>query len=186
MIDVTSPVIQVVTVGVDWPAIAAAGATVIAAVGGIWGTSRQARRAREATNEDLKKSLAAATENLRLTISAEDDRARRTEKRQIYATYLSSFNSIIVKLREDKSVIQGPASYDELNQQLAVLLSATMEVALVAPRSVAEPAQVCASQVASRVNKIRKGELTKDPTGIDDLIKAMRADLGETNELPYL
>jgi uncharacterized protein YjbI with pentapeptide repeats len=65
-------------------AIAAAGATVVAAVGGIWGTARQARRAREAATEDLKKSLAAAQENLRLNITAENERVRVAEENRSY------------------------------------------------------------------------------------------------------
>lgn len=70
--------------GVDWAAVAAAGATVVAAVGGIWGTARQAGRAREAATEDLKKSLAAAEENLRLNIAAENERVRLAEKSRSY------------------------------------------------------------------------------------------------------
>ena len=54
--------------------------TAVAAVGGIWGTARQARRGREAATEDLRKSLAAAQENLRLNITAEDERVRIVEE----------------------------------------------------------------------------------------------------------
>jgi hypothetical protein len=70
--------------GLDWAAVAAAGATAVAAVGGIWGTARQARRGREAATEDLRKSLAAAQENLRLNITAEDERVRIVEESRSY------------------------------------------------------------------------------------------------------
>jgi hypothetical protein len=69
---------------VDWAAIAAAGATVIAAVGGIWGTSRQAKHARDAATADLKRSLEAAQENLRLSIAADNERERVAEKNRAY------------------------------------------------------------------------------------------------------
>jgi hypothetical protein len=94
--------IEVVSSGVDWAGIAAAGATVVAAIGGIWGTSWQARRAREAATADLQKSIASAAENLRVSVSADDFRTRVAEKRRIYANCLAAANELSAALIDDR------------------------------------------------------------------------------------
>ena len=66
--DLASPVVQVVTSGVDWPAVAAAIAGGVVGLAGIIFAWRQSK----------------------MTISAEDARATLAEKRRIYANYLAA------------------------------------------------------------------------------------------------
>jgi hypothetical protein len=80
--DAISPVVQAVTVGPDWPAIAAA---IVVGLAGIGGTLWQGKRSREAQTVNLKQSLDAATENLKIGIGAEKERMQLTEKRRTYA-----------------------------------------------------------------------------------------------------
>jgi len=68
--------------------------TGVVGLAGIGGTLWQGKRSREAQTADLKASLDAATDNLKLSISTEDRRNRRTEKRQIYAACLASINAV--------------------------------------------------------------------------------------------
>jgi hypothetical protein len=95
MLEVSSPVVQVVTGATDWPAIAAAGATVVVAVAGIWGTAWQARKGREAAHQDLARSLDAAADNLATSIQAERG-AERAEKCLIYARSLARLTDVEV------------------------------------------------------------------------------------------
>src|ERR1700689_5504064 len=74
MLDSIPPVIDVVTKGTDWPTIV----TGVVGVAGIIGTYWQGKRAREATSQDLRDSL-----------SAETDRALRTDRRVVYANLLA-------------------------------------------------------------------------------------------------
>jgi len=66
--DLASPVVQVVTSGVDWPAVAAAIAGGVVGLAGIIFAWRQSK----------------------MTISAEDARTTLAEKRRIYANYLAA------------------------------------------------------------------------------------------------
>jgi uncharacterized protein YjbI with pentapeptide repeats len=95
---------------VDWAAVAAAGATVVAAVGGIWGTARQAKNARETATEDLKTSLAVAQENLRLSIAAENERNQISEKNRSYDArqqrITELYSNAVEQLGHDKAPVR--------------------------------------------------------------------------------
>lgn len=71
MIDAASPVIQVVTTGTDWPAIAAVISTGIVGIAGIGSAIWQARH----------------------NWGKEDDRAKLAEKKRIYAACLEACNT---------------------------------------------------------------------------------------------
>jgi len=185
-----STIVEVVSGdGADWAAIAAAGATVVAAIGGIWGTARQARRGREAATDDLKKSLAAATEDLRLGINAENARIRRGEKRQIYARFLATVNIMIPAIGEvavvvDKASKQLLARHRDVVQARFDMLTALMELELVAPDEVARHAKSVASKLGSMYDEILEhGDLSSESPQEGPhkkLLNAMRADLEGT------
>ena len=88
--------------GPDWANIALAAATFLAAAIGIGGTAWQAKQGREAASGDLKVNLEAATDNLRLGINADTDRARRADKRQLYASCLAVLNEMPIVVLEDR------------------------------------------------------------------------------------
>jgi hypothetical protein len=183
-------VIDVVNSDIDWAAVAGAGATAIAAVGGIWGTARQARRAREAAARDLKESLIATTENLQLGIRAEDDRARRAEKRRIYASCLAAINAAIPALVEDRAA-RSSNDRDQRSSALkraqlarTIMLNAAMELELIAPDSVLLHSRDVVAWLTNYWTETGKGakiggEFSDAGGSLDKLRTAMRTDLGE-------
>ena len=180
-----STIIQVVNGGTDWVAIAGAGATVVAAVGGIWGTAWQARRAREATTGDLKTSLDATTENLRLSINAQEDQARRVEKREVYAKLLTAAGNMAaaqLTYRLDKTTGKD-GDFFTLFATWEKLLAAVNEVRLIAPNLEGPLGRLVVahrefSEATHAGTKVVKGEDDKTIGPIiDELSAAMIADL---------
>ena len=183
-------VIDVVNSDIDWAAVAAAGATAIAAIGGIWGTARQARRAREAATKDLRENFIATTENLRLSINAEDDRARRAEKRQIYAACLAAINATIPALVEDRAARssnggdQRSSAFKRAQLARTTMLNAAMELELIAPDSVLLHSRDIVAWLTNYWTETGKGakigtEISDGRGSLEKLRGAMRADLGE-------
>ena len=101
---VLHPVIDVVTAGTDSQAITAAIVTGIAAVVGIGGTAWQAKRARQAASADLQKSVDAAAANLLVGINAEDVRADRAVKRQIYSQFQAALDDVFLSVSDFRSL----------------------------------------------------------------------------------
>jgi hypothetical protein len=122
--ELTSPVIQVVTTGTDWPAIVAA------ISGGVVGPAGIAFGARQASH----------------SISAEDKRARLTEKCRIYANCLSMLelgSDAAFKVREHGDTPQSDEhrnAVQEFDRAKRIFMSAIREVDLIAPIEVAGPA----------------------------------------------
>ena len=179
MIDVIAPVVQVVTSGVDWPAIAAAIATGVVGIAGIVGTSWQGKRAREGQSKDLRASIDAAAENLKLSIGAETERARLTEKRRIYAQCLGAFGGLMAAATKSDLYRE----MDPLNQESDIAQN-EHAVALIAAHDALSQLQLIApTPVQDRASKFMGSLLVVGERGDSEarkqLLMAMRADLGE-------
>jgi len=125
MLDSIPPVIDVVTKGTDWPTIV----TGVVGVAGIIGTYWQGKRAREATSQDLRDSL-----------SAETDRALRTDRRVVYANLLAMITKmtnaaamLTVEWAENRGKDARLALRSAHVQTLTELYVAGAEVNLIAP-----------------------------------------------------
>jgi hypothetical protein len=176
------------TSGVDWSAIAAAGATVIAAVAGIWGTAFTAKRAREQASKDLRASLDAAADNLLKGINAENRRIRRGDKRKVYAGFQTAMNKFIVSTShlENYGSDAGDRERIEMINNLAEAFTAIQnglsELMLTAPQTIRSQAEAAVSILQSYSQGIEKGEQPEDSSSgfltlRDRLYDAMRADL---------
>jgi hypothetical protein len=127
------------------------------------------------------KSRIAQSENLQLSISAENDRNMRSEKRRIYArfmastsTYVAAEHTLAVKRRKGAADDVLSALRSELNEAMTVMFCTLAEVRLIAPEDVTVLA------VAAVQRLIRSTDLTSEfPDIRDGLYKVMRADLGE-------
>jgi hypothetical protein len=127
VLNVIPPVVHVViSGGTNWPAIVAPLAAGVVGVAGIIGTAWQGKRGREAQSKDLQNSIAAAAENLQLTVAAEDRRAHVAEKRQVYAAYLAACVEV------QRAIIKKNLPGTDAEKQMANLEYGTAAVALVA------------------------------------------------------
>ena len=165
--------VEVVSGGVDWVPIAAAGATVVAAVGGIWGTAWQAKKAREA-----------ATKDLALSISTEDRRARDAAKGRVYAEFLRSISESYAKaVAEGKAKsrhrpLRRPARRDQSDTpEDADLLAATAAIELFANEEISKTARKLSDDVLCVHKGLRGGNLSLIDTKVPD-INARRAKPG--------
>jgi hypothetical protein len=149
---------------------------------GIGGTLWQGKRSREAQSSDLKASLDATTENLRLGIRAENGRARLADKRRIYAGYNAAIHGL------DVLVSMAPSEASESwvsdhNQAVTTILDATAEVTLIAPRPITILAGRLANAMIEYTLDIRDTGEVQRPSNLDamrtDILNAMVADLGE-------
>lgn len=184
-------VIHVITSGVDWPAVGAAIATVIAAVVGIAGTAMQAQRGRITASEDLKESLDAATRNLKLSISAENDRARRDEKRQAYIDFQARMNQFIATAGrldsyDPRTAQTGRASLvHALADSVAAMNNALSSLTLAAPETLRRQADAAVQAFFGYAGQVELGvqtaaDLEEFIRLRDGLYEAMREDLQET------
>ena len=148
-------VMQAATNGsVNWAAVASATVGVAGIIGMFW----SGKRAREAASKDLL-----------ISINSEDKRAKRAEKRQIYARHLATCGEEIrVRYFSSPDQKQDIVPFDYAAACLRAVDTAS-EVELIAPADIRK----LASHLAS-------------PAGPDDyrnvreqLLRAMRADLGE-------
>jgi hypothetical protein len=110
------------------------GTLVTGAVGlaGIAGTAWQSKRSREAQSKDLRASIDAAAGNLRLSITTEDDRANKAEKRRIYARCLAALNAGLNAALEPAS----KSDYTPIRVRVE-LANAVAEIELIGPGSIA-------------------------------------------------
>lgn len=164
--------VQVVTVS-DWPAIVTGLVTGVVGLAGILATYWQGKRA-----------TGAASENLRTSINAENERAMLAEKRRIYARFLASLTDVLVTATkiEDRgkqaSTEEHKAMTDDLARSLAPMLSALTEVGLVGPESLRDLADGVANKVTRAADDLGNSDFVFRPL-LDQLYGAMRADLGE-------
>ena len=115
----------------DWATVIAAGITGVVGLGGIGGTLLSARL--------TSKSDAA---NLRTSISAEDARANRAEKRRIYAACVAALTAhadVIVGASDElqRLIRSNAVQVDDLNRTRLAAQNAVAEVDLIAPTEVA-------------------------------------------------
>jgi hypothetical protein len=131
------------------------------------------------------------TKTLRLSLDAENKRARLADKRRVYVSCIAAisevFNAILkVSMFPDKSGGVRESLLSEYSAALASLLNATSELQLVGPesmiglaRDIYEPFVLdiapgpLSEEIRERFREI--GELR------EQLLAAMRADLGETD-----
>ena len=144
----------------DWTNIV----TAAVAIAGIGSTLLAARMA-----------VTAAKENLQTSISAENDRAAKNEKRRIYARCLTALNDYLSPVL--RSQIDGASAsiIAERDSASLALANAVDELRLVAPADVTELAEEAAVEV-----HVLNADALNNPssTARAVLIAAMRDDLG--------
>jgi hypothetical protein len=160
--ELASPVVQVVTGGTDWAAIAAAISGGVVGLAGIIFGAHQASR----------------------TIGAEDERAVLTDKRQIYSKYHASLDDVftIANMLRTEDGPDRPKYLSELRSSSVVMFDATSDVLLTAPAGIASRAREVAetlSQAAWRAAKTGS-DVDEDNAvykGRQELYSLMRSDL---------
>ena len=174
--------VPVVTVS-DWPAIVTGIVIGVVALAGIAATYWQGKRATQA-----------ASENLRNSIDAENERARLTEKRRIYAACQAAFTAMRIESITHRVAYQPPPSQDQrdaaelaLNQARQAMLHVTSELLLIAPKDVNRLAADLTDSYLSYIIATVRGASLEEPTGPaahiqNQLYDAMRADLAEPGE----
>jgi hypothetical protein len=154
----------------DWASVVSVAITGVVGIAGVAGTIGAARIASKSATKDLK-----------LSISAENDRANKGEKRRIYAAFQVSVENML-RARVNEASTYGPekpqakAELDKAHSQMYLTFN---EVWLIAPESVTSPAFLVV---------VHFGDNTFDAKAWTDefsrlqwqSIDAMRADLGET------
>jgi hypothetical protein len=183
MLDAATPLVQVTAQGTDWPAIAAGISAGVVGLAGIFGTLWQGKRSRETASNDLQRSLEAASKNLLIGINAENERGRRSTRREIYAKCLASLSVLLQALYDNNATSDRPAEQrnaaaNSYRNALVAAYSAVAEVQLTAPEEVGR----LASQDLLALMEIR-GPSVKNfnlRESRDRLLRAMRADLDES------
>jgi hypothetical protein len=167
-------------------------------IAGIAGTMWQGKKSRESQSKDLKLSIDAAADNLRLNVKAEDERARVNEKRRIYARFVASLDNLEKAAFDYRESLfspdgQRPKTEDYLKASQA-LTNALAELMLIAPENVGTLARNSAMYFWDLV--ANKSDIAKYPARLselaaeygklaDRLYDVMRADLGEKTSFPY-
>jgi hypothetical protein len=153
MLNVTS---TVVVSGTDWAAIVASISTGVAAVAGIGGTLWQASR----------------------NWNQEDKRAKAAEKRRVYAACLAAFNTGIqtaVYREAFRGSSEGSSAVREHDAALLACLTLVSELTLIAPSNIGR----LGGKMLVELNHYPGKDRTSATRALSNLIKAMRADLGE-------
>jgi len=173
----------------DWASVVAAA---IAGAVGVGGTIAGARIASKSAIRDLQ-----------LSISAENDRANRAEKRRIYAGCIAAFSDMstavleFVNLRLNydaaTATVESIEAHIETNVKLAkirdVMNTRISEADLVAPEEIRHLLNRLATAYMNfsiEAHQRKSATYVNDWLGEEaerrvDLIQAMRADLGETS-----
>jgi hypothetical protein len=139
----------IVTSGVDWPAIAASISTGVAAVAGIGGTIWVAVR----------------------SWHRDDERAKTTEKRRLYAACLTALNDCLAaRVRSD--TYQDDTAGEAYGTAVVDASNAVWELQLIAPKTVGRLASDALFAL------IRSRDQYAFTTAQAELINAMRADIG--------
>jgi len=174
--------VPVVTVS-DWPAIVTGIVIGVVALAGIVAVYWQGKRA-----------AMAASENLRRSIDAENQRAQLADKRRIYAACQAAFTAMRIESITHRVAYQPPpdqahrdAAELALNQARRAMLNATGELLLIAPTDVRKLAADLTDSYLSYTTATVRGASLDEPTEPpghmqSQLYDAMRADLGEPAE----
>jgi hypothetical protein len=134
---------------------------------------------------DLKTSLDATADNLRAGINAEDSRARLAEKRRVYSAFLAAVDKLTMEiLQRAVSGKKSPSMFGPGTVPTA-MLKALGDLELIAPANISQLANEIRGMLVGEAAKIEIGLQDHDaaPTGVkkDEVLKAMRADTGETD-----
>jgi len=154
---------------VDWGIVISGAITGIVGIAGIGGSIMSARLAGKS-----------ATQNLQVSITAENERARLAEKRRCYMHYLAASSDLINSmakqhvLGDDADDALSTALVYERGEVLTGVLSALGELLLVAPEPVMHLADSAATLLAGADPDAGKFRELRE-----QLLWAMRADLGE-------
>jgi hypothetical protein len=154
---------------VDWTSVVSVAITAAVGIAGVAGAIIAARIAGDS-----------ARESTRLTITAEADRARLADKRQLYARFMTVFSNAVTAAMEAKSA--GPDSPDFAKYAAAIndAISLKNEVSLIAP----EPTTTIASEAIDRLFDFLYGRC--GPAAVADAkgkaLAALRDDLDKEVE----
>src|SRR6266550_1760771 len=160
----------------DWASVVSVAITGVVGIAGVAGTIVAARIASKS-----------ATKDLNLSISGENDRSNKAEKRRIYASCLASFTKLTSMVLDigmpspsgNKVVSEeAKANYQRMLDATAELVS---QADLIAPRSVQDllNQNIAALEELAWGHEDKGESLRKVGYRRDDLADAMRADLGE-------
>jgi len=160
MLEVLSPVVQVVTAGPDWPAIAAGIAAGVVGLAGIGGTIWAGR----------------------ISINADYQRARLADKRRIYAAYLAAIYDFYAVVRSGRDLTTEPGR-SKLEKATKLIFDTECEVSLIAPKSIDQLAVGLAGILFNYADALKEQPNPPQPAGADpareELVGRMRVDLGE-------
>jgi hypothetical protein len=182
MREAIAAVAPMVTVS-DWPVIVTGIVIGVVGLAGIVAVYWQGKRAAEA-----------ASENLRRSTDAENERARLAEKRRIYAACQAAFTAMRIESITHRVAYQPPPGQEQrdaaelaLNQTRRAMLNATGELLLIAPAAVRKIAADLTDSYLSYITATVRGASLEEPTEPaghmqSQLYDAMRADLGEPTE----
>lgn len=174
--------VPVVTVS-DWPTIVTGIVIGVVGLTGIAATYWQGKRAAEA-----------ASQNLRRSIDAGNERALLADKRRIYAACQAAFTAMQIESITHRVAYQPPPDQTQrdaaelaLNQARRAMLNATGELLLIAPAGVRKLAADLTDSYLSYITATVRGASLDEPAEQADhrqnqLYDAMRADLGEPAE----
>jgi hypothetical protein len=144
--------------------------TAMVGVAGIMATYWSAAKARITQNS-----------NLRLSINAENERARLAEKRRIYSTYMSAIGNYVLAERtladaRERKLGQGRVTElrSDLTRSMTAMLAALCEIRLIAPGNLTALAVSVVQQLT-----VSEDTSLRFPEFRDELYRAMRLDLGE-------
>jgi hypothetical protein len=156
---------------VDWATVTSIAITGAVGIAGVTGTIIAAKITGDS-----------ATQGVKLSITAENDRARLADKRQIYARAMAAFSTAVAVAKEAKEAEAHTS--DEKNFAAARLgaVNQVNEMMLIAPRSIAE----LASQAMTRLDDYWQGRrdlAIVESTG-NTLFSALRTDLGTESSPP--
>jgi hypothetical protein len=178
MLTVVPTIVHVVN-GTDWPAIVASISTGVAAVAGIGGTILGARMAGKSQLSSLN-----------LSISAENERARVSEKRRIYAQCHAAFNNMVPAVVAARAYkVEGIterqiSAADRVTVVAGEMYVALSELKLIAPTEVAEAAEQISgyfrAYMAATGEGAGLGEGHEYAYLRNRLYRLMREDLGES------
>jgi hypothetical protein len=175
--------IQIVTTGPDWPAIAAAISTGVVGLAGIGGTLWQGKRAREHASTDLTTGLEATTDDLKLSIKAENSRARLMEKRRVYAHFTGMLDAAYALVTgemfypDTATVLKSEDIIRARHEAMIAAHNGFSELQLIAPAEVRSAALVTIKILTERGIKPDVWNSRRK-----NLRERMRTDLGEPVE----
>jgi len=161
--EVSSAVVQVVTSGVDWPAVVAAISGGVVGLAGIIFAWRQSK----------------------MTIRADDERVELADKRQIYSKYQASLDDVftVANILRTEHGPDRPKYLSNLQGANVAMFNATSDVRLAAPAHIANKAREVADTLSKAAVRAAQTGADVDQdnavyNGRQDLYRLMRADLG--------